>query len=1070
MNLKVVWRRLPIVTLLAAGVVLLAGAGQANAQAVITGRVVDADGAPVAFAEISIERINVGTVADLDGTYRLLVPAARVTGQREMVVARALGYRSETLEVRLSEGEVELDFTLMLDPLKLEGIVATGQALTTTRERLGYTVSTVEEEEIVDSQESNVVAALAGKAPGVWVTSATGEPGGGAFINIRGFNTWLTNNEPLFVVDGTPIDNTTFVLEDPREGVASQNRVADLNPEDIESIEILKGPAASSIYGSRGANGAILITTKSGQRGVTRFTGKLSYSWDDVNNVVDLQRQYGQGGIDGRTSWGDLLDPGTEIFDHASDIFRTGHRGGLDLSLSGGGDRTTYFLSGSFLSHQGPIVGNNQLDRWSIRLKATQWLRDNLSVSGNFAYTNQTGDLVQQGSNISGLLLSSFRTPPEFNNCRPDSDPCYTHPESGLHYSYRSPNPTSLTDSRGYDNPFWIANEIQNQTDVGRTFGNVRTDWQALDWLNLSWLLGADYSNDERFTLFPKSSSAAVEGRVFRGTFNTFNLEHTLLLTGEHTFNENLSGSLTIGQNLVQNELTQIVNQGDNVIFGAEELEFAVDRLPNEFKSRVRTDGYFAELNVDLLGQLYLSGRVRNEASSTFGPETDGRFWYPSFSAAWTFTRLPALADLGWLTFGKARLGYGVAGKAPNVFSNINQFTTQTFNDGWLTVGLESIYMGRDGVVTETTLGNTAIKPERTTEVEAGLDLAFVNSRISFGGTYYYQKTSDAILNVALPYSTGFGAVPTNGAEFENKGWEFTLDLIPIQRDNFSWEIGAFWSKNDSEVLDLLGAESIGIGFGFFGGNNRLVKDLCGPTASEPCPFGVIWGDDYVRFGRGSTVDGADIDEAFTGWQAGDLYIDDDGFPIYDPQERVIGDPNPDWLASIRNTFRIYRNLRVSFLIDHKQGGEMWNGTKGALFYFGTHGETLQYHGDGVQNYVFDGAGPGAGTEVTLDADWIGPAGLGNSFTGPGSQFVEDAGYTKLRDVSVTYGFDQDWVNRLGFNTIEVTLSGRNLKTWTDYTGNDPETNLTGQAINRGLDYFNHPQTRSFILTLNFIR
>jgi TonB-linked SusC/RagA family outer membrane protein len=1079
MNLNSIWRRLPVVTLFAAGVVLLAGAGQANAQAVITGRVVDADGAPVAFVEIAIERLNIVTVAGADGEYRLLVPAARVTGQREMVVARALGYRSETLEVQLREGEISLDFTLMLDPLKLEGIVATGQALTTTRERLGYTVSTVEAEEIVDSQESNVVSALAGKAPGVWVTSASGDPGGGAYINIRGFNTILTNNEPLFVVDGTPVDNTSFTLEDPREGVAAQNRLADLNPEDIESIEILKGPAASSIYGSAGASGAVLITTKSGRRGVTRFTGKLSYSWDNVNNSIPLQTQYGQGGLVSIASWGDELPAGTSVYDHWGEIFRTGHRATADMSLSGGSDRTTYFLSGSYSNHQGVIVGNSELDRLSVRLKATQWILDNLSVSGNFAYTNQQGDMIQQGSNTSGLLLASLRTPPEFNNCLPNNTlegtgepiPCYVNPQSGLHFSYRNPNPTSLTQGRGFDNPFWIANEIPNTTDVGRTFGNVRTDWQAMDWLNVSWILGADYANDERLTLFPKSSSGAPEGRIFRGTYRTFDIDHTLLFTAERTFNENLSGSLTLGQNLRQQEISQIVTTGDNVIFGAEELDFTVDRSPNEFKSTVRTDGYFGEANADLFGQLYLSARVRNEASSTFGPETDSRFWYPSFSAAWTFTRLAAFENVNWLSFGKARVGWGVAGKAPNVYSNIGQFTSTFFNDGWLSTGLETIYLGREGLVSESGLGNSEIKPEKTTEWEAGVDLAFLNSRVSFSGTYYYQKTTDAILNVSLPYSTGYGFIPTNGAEFENKGWEFSLDVVPVQRENFTWELGAQWSKNNSTVLSLLGdIEAVGIGFNFFGRVNNLVLNACGPNVNEPCPFGVILGDDWVKFGRGVDLGDGNIDELYPDAPAGALYIAEDGFPEYDPTERVIGDPNPDWLASIRNTFQIYRNLRVSTLLDIKHGGVMANGTKGALFFYGTHAETLPFHGDGVQNYVFDGYGPGVGTEVTLDENWAGPGGEFNTFNGPNGPFVEDAGYVKLRDVSVTYAFDQEWVNQLGFNTIEVTLSGRNLKTWTDYTGIDPESSLVGQSVNRGQDYFNHPQTRSFILTFNFIR
>lgn len=1084
MSLKGVWK-----TLLASAAFAVLFAGQANAQAVLTGRVLDADGAPVAFAEVAIERLNLATATEVDGTYRLLIPAARVSGQRETVVARALGYRSQTLEVTVTEGEMSLEFTLMLDPLRLEGVVATGQALSQTRERLGYTVDTVESEEILQSEENNIVAALAGKAPGVWVTSSAGDAGSGAFINIRGWNTLLTSNQPLFVVDGTPIDNSSFTTEGTTlAGTVTQNRAADINPEDIESIEILKGPAATSIYGSAGANGVILITTRQGQRGVTRFTGKASYSWDDVNKSADLQTQYGRGydgaaigepgtNLGGPTTsvtWGPELPAGTVVYDHSNEIWQTGHQASLDLTLSGGGDRTTYFLSGSYLNHEGPIVGNNELNKWSMRLKATQWIRDNLSVSGNFAYTNQKGDLIQTGSNTSGLLLAAWRTVPEFNNLP------YLDPETGLHRSYRVPEPTSLTSGRGYDNPFWVANEILNQTNVGRTFGNVRLDWQALDWLNASWIVGADYSNDDRFTLFPKSSSSQPLGRVWRANYRTLDIDNTILLTGEHTFNENISGSASLGWNLRQQDTDWIRTQGDNVIFGSEELDFAVDRIPNEFKSSIRNDGYFGELNVDLYNQLFLSARARNEGWSTFGPDADERFWYGSASASWTFTKALNLDPSHWFSFGKARIGYGSAGRAPNVYSNVAGFTTSVMGDGWLSNGLQSIYLGNEGVVHEQNLANTAIEPERTNEWEAGLELAFLNSRIAFTGVYYKRKTTDAIVNLPLPPSTGFGGLPSNAAEFENNGWEFILDLIPVQTDNFSWDVGFQWSTNDSEVLELcaardaegnctLGSESIGLG-GFFSGNNRVVKDLCGISAAEPCPFGIIWGEDFIRFGRedGTVVAGVNIDDTYEHTD-GDLYIAADGFPVTDPQERVIGDPNPDWLGSMRNTFRIYRNLRVSFLIDRKQGGETWNGTEGALVYFGTAASSLKYHGEGTP-HVFEGSGPGAGTEVQLNWDTWTLNGPGSGFTGPGSQFVEESSYTKLRDLSVTYAFDQPWVNRIGFNTVEVTLSGRNLKTWTDYTGIDPETNLRGQNIGRGLDYFNHPQTRSWILTFNFIR
>jgi hypothetical protein len=373
-------------------------------------------------------------------------------------------------------------------------------------------------------------------------------------------------------------------------------------------------------------------------------------------------------------------------------------------------------------------------------------------------------------------------------------------------------------------------------------------------------------------------------------------------------------------------------------------------------------------------------------------------------------------------------------------------------------------------LTSQSVLGDTAIAPEKTREFEVGLELALLDSRISGSLVYYDQKTSDAILNVPMAPSTGHIAAAGNGAEFENVGWEATLDLLLVQDRNFQWELGAIWSTNKSRVLDLKGAESVGLG-GFYTANDRVVLDRCGTSAAEPCAFGVIWGSDFVRFGRegGTVVDGVNIDEAYPNATPGALYIGEDGFPVQDDQERVIGDPNPDWLGSLRTTFRIYNNLRLTGFLDIKKGGDTYNGTKGALTYYGTHAESLPYHGEGTP-HVFEGFGPGAGQEVVLDWLTWGVFGPGNSFNGPGSQFVEDSGYVKLRELSLTYVFNQPWVARLGLSAIELTLSGVNLKTWTDYSGIDPETNLRGQSLSRGLDYFNHPQLRSWVVTVNVIR
>jgi hypothetical protein len=453
-------------------------------------------------------------------------------------------------------------------------------------------------------------------------------------------------------------------------------------------------------------------------------------------------------------------------------------------------------------------------------------------------------------------------------------------------------------------------------------------------------------------------------------------------------------------------------------------------------------------------------------------------------------------------SFGKLRVAYGEAGVAPPVFSNVTGFQKTSINDGWVNaVGLESFYLGQEGVTSEFSGGNPFIDPERTREFEGGIDLAFLNSRISFGGTYFDQKTTDAILFLPVPESSGFNSQPVNGASWTSKGWEVTLGLLPFQSRSFTWELNASWARYRTEVTELLGTVQVALGDAVFGSYQpSVIFEQCGPAADERCAFGQGWGGDFARFGRGVQVDydgdGTlnDIDAEFPGNPDGTLFIGPNGFPVEDPQNRAISDPNPNWTAGIRSTFTIFENLRITGLLDVRNGGDMWNGTKGALFSYGTHGETGPRHclngsdctaGEG-ERVTFNGAGPGAGQEVFLNTNTAGPSSDFNSFNGPsgasakvsgakecsvafGCQFVESAGFLKLRDVALTYDFTGRWVNSMSLNRISLTFVGRNLWTSTDYSGLDPESNLRGQQTGRGMEYFNNPQVRSFILQIAFI-
>lgn len=1103
----------------------------AQEPSTLTGSVVTPAGVPVEAATIFIESLNLGVLSNAQGRYILIVPASRRVGDARVDVrASQIGRTTQVQTITLQPGTQVVDFVLADDPLLLEAIVVTGVGLDIERQKLGVTINSVTSNEVALSNEVNFVAALAGKAPNVEVTSSSGDPGSSSYIRIRGANSLLGDNQPLFVVDGVPVDNSSTQIESSTSGTATTNRGADINPNDIESIEILKGAAAAAIYGSRASNGVVLITTKRGRPGTNTIQYRSSFQWNEVNKTVPLQTTFRQG-VAGNTDLGNLFgdpaynDPNTDfcidvygvptnrcpaswgipmgsapVYDHAGEVYRTGLLSDQFLSWSGGNESTDYYLSIGRMDQTGTIVGPQNYERTTVRLKAGHSFRDDLRISGNFAYTDGSGDFVQQGSNISGIQLGALRTPPNFDN-QP-----YICPESGttttgsctpgLHRTYRRPNPTSLSQGRGYDNPFWVANEITNRAKVGRTFGNVAAQYTPFEWLEVNYTLGVDYSADERVTTFPKTSATYPTGALIRADIMNMQVDHNLVATIRRTLNENTDATLSIGQSLNHQEFRRYQVDATTLILGTGQLDFTVDQTPNEFTSTVRTDGYFAQGTLDLYEQLYLTAALRMDGSNTFGGG-DKRFMYPKASAAWDFSRYVENTPL---TFAKARFAFGIAGKQPPVFSNVNAYQTANIVDGWLTTGLYTIYAGSDGVVSESTLGNDAIEPERTREWEAGLDVAFLDNRLSFGLTYYNTRTTDAILGVDVPTSTGYYGKFANAAEFRNQGWEISGTANLVETDMIGWDVAAQWAKNTSCTRDLAGTQELSL-TGFSGSTNSVVAPTTVEDDWTSCswtengttmygyPIGVHYMNDFVRYGRGSVVSGfdftgsagadVDIDAAAGAGSAGDVFLGFDGYPRQDTQSRVVGDANPNWTASIRNNIRVGDNLRISALLDFRNGGDVWNGTKGALYFFGTHKDTEPYHGEGrdetfgengfMDQYTY--AGPGAGTSVPINwTTWFWN-GIGSTFTGPAGQVIEDGGYVKLRDVSVSYSLrDQDWLSRIGFSTLDVQVIGRNLKTWTDYSGIDPESNLNGATLGRGIDYFNNPQTRSWGVNFTLTR
>lgn len=1044
---------------------------QENIQ--ISGKVTDESGQPLAGANVQIRSLTVGAATTASGEYQFKIPRSKVTQQQVELFASFIGYKSQSLKISLDSDRIIQNFSLSVDVLKMDELVVTGYGVGIEKEKLGVTIDKVRGAAIVESDEGNIVSALHGKVANVEVTSASGEPGAASYIRIRGANSITGGTQPLFVVDGTPVSNESYFSDNEtgHAGVTEMSRISDVNPEDIESMEILKGPAASAIYGSRAANGVVLVTTKKGNPGRVKLSYKTSYSWDNVNATQPLQTRWGQG-VDGEAStslpwsWGPKLGADVPVYDHENEMFETGHIVENDFIISGGNERTTYYMSLGSYRQDGTIIGNSDYRKYSMRLNASQVINEKFKVSGNFSYSDVAANRIQRGSNVSGLLIGAWRTPPDFDNSN------YLTVE-GYHRSFRLQNPTAEAGSRGYDNPYFIVNKFVNSSDVGRAYGNVKIDFDPLDWVHLCYTLGQDYSNDERRTVFPKGNSSYPNGRISRDMFNYSETDGQFTAEATRFFKPaSMRVNMLLGHQWNQRKHSQFSVFGEGIgVTGFDQVENTTSSQPYEYQYTIRDESFFGLLSVDLYNQLYLSGSLRNDGSSTFG-KSKKRHWYPKASAAWEFTQLGLFNNFkDKLNFAKARLAYGEAGQQPDEYLWLTAYSSDIYTESWIQPngGSNPNAYGFSGFHSDWIRGNENILPQRSKEWETGLDFAFWQSRVGLGLTYYSNITEDVIYILPVAPSTGFLRQIKNGGQISNKGVEINLDFQPISTKDVKWDVGLVWAKNKNNVDRLDGAEYVFLqGF----------ETSC--YAQEGYAMSIFRGSDFVRFGRGSIVtdengNSINIDHAYSGWGNGDLYIAEDGFPIYDPEDRIIGDPNPDWTGSIENSVKLFNKFTISALVDIKHGGDVFNGTKGALMYFGVHEDTDVEEADldGVvrrgKRQTFEGAGPGAGTEVFLDQDNWYAFGLGNSFTGPNSQFVEDGGYVKLREIAVAYKFVHPkltcWT---GLSDIDIRLSGRNLYTWTDYTGIDPETNISVNENWRGLDYFNHPQNRSIILTLKF--
>ena len=1085
---------------------LLVGAAStlsAQASTTISGTVTNEQGVPLPGATVLIQGTTTGAHTDDAGRYVIVVPASSANGQSGVLVARVIGYSARQVPIVLVAGSnISQNFALVVNPLNLDAVLVTGAGTSTTRERLTTTINTVDSSALTRAANpQNVVSALAGQAPNVEVRTQSGEPGASASIKIRGAASLSGTNQPLFVVDGQPIDNQTFTTQSIATGsgtnsgadasTVAPNRASDINPADIESIQILKSSAAAAIYGARAANGVVLITTKSGTPGATKYTISSTETFDRVNSPDLLQHTFVQG-LDGvaatcggpdcsvaRYSWGPAATAGTPLFDHSSELFDTGLTADNNLQVSGGNDRTTFYASGGLMNQNGYLKGpNNKYNRATIRLKGTQQVNSKLKIGGNLSYVDTRGKFVQKGSNLSGVMLGALRTPPNFDN----ED---TYLPNGLQRAYRFPNATSVAAMENavyYDNPFFVLDNPGNRSELGRSVSNLTVDYTPLEWLSVNETLGADYYNDWRLEALPLTSGGDAVGNVTRNDINNLEIDHNLIATAKHTFGTNTDLTFTVGQNLNSRRLRQIYSFGEQLIAPTPyNIQNTITPRVQEYRALRHIEAYFGQAELSLLDQLVLNVGLRNDGFSTFG-SANPRANYPKASAAWTFSNLLNHRDrTGILSYGKLHVAYGETGKEPPAYAAVTALNSTTFFGlGGFGDVLKSGINGQGALSTSLIVGNPNLKPERNKETEVGADLAFLNSKIDLSATGYNKRGSDIILSAPINASAnGSNQQVLNAATISNKGLELTLNLHPIQLPNAGWDIGVQYGRNKGKVLSLNGADFI----------NYNLEGFTGAIGTSAVGFapGVIQGADFIRCGRGITnvaIPGMgvvpDIDAVCGSAPKGALFLGPDGLPVPDATQRIIADPNPKYTMSYSSSVR-WNKISLSGLLDVRKGGSVWNGTRGVLDFFGTGIDTKNRtvtNGQYGVNYMTKNypttAGPGVNvTPFQTPDDWQNWfLSDGGGFGTVGAQFVEDGSFAKLREISLTYTLDtQMFKNLTGFSSADIRIAGRNLKTWTKYTGFDPEVNLGGaEFLTQGLDYFINPPTRSFVLSFSLSR
>lgn len=1036
----------------------------------VTGTVISAeDGEPVIGASVIIPGTSTGTTTDLDGNFSLNVPQST----KEL----SFSYVGMTTKVvAIKNGSMRI--TLDSDNKVLDDVVVTAQGMSRAEKTLGYSAVSVKSSDITVGNNANAMTSLQGKVAGMQISAMSSAPGAANNVIIRGFSSINGDNQPLYVVDGVPLQQSVVGSQGQN---LSAGGIGNIAPDDIENMTILKGAAATALYGSRAANGVILITTKSGKRGTGHnFTIAYNYGFQarQIGYLPKMQNKWGQGWNGNQTyiengSWGPVLNGSTQVYgpifnnqqliheytakeNNLIEFFEIGQQHSHNVSLNGMSEdgKMTYFLSYGYNNDNGVMPSDaDKAVRHTTSMRVTYDAAKWLKVSSNVSVANNSIDAVgmYQGTSVIDGLYEMARDV-AIRDMKDITNPFFT--------------PQAYYTPYGITNPYWALANNYNHTDSKQVFGKIQVDAKPIKDVTLSYRFGFDYTDYDRKLGYPEikvsddnvqedygyaPSNSNQAGYVYANYARRYELNHDISAAYNHNFELNSSNAIDVnamvGINMNERSATSMSSESDELTF-----ETGFWQLSNgsswttmsESQSKRRLVGLWGTLNLGWNEKLFLDYSARNDWSSTL-PIDANSFFYQGITGSYLFTEDLPKNDV--LTFGKVRVAYGQTGNDADPYMTSVRYTQGYANAYYGSDVAKFPMLGLNAFQKTSSIGSSSLKPEMTTEFEVGANFGFFNGRLGLDVTYYNRTTSDQIFTLPVDPACGYSSMVTNFGKVRNRGWELVLNTTPIRTANWRWDLNFNWAKNDNKVLSL--PESLEGGkvniYSFSAGNDAIYM-----YAEEGRPMGEFYTYLPMKTADGKTIVGAD------------------GLPIIDTNNVVDTgkNMNNDWTGGASTTISAY-GFSLSAQLDVRYGGWMFSRSKNLMQFTGN-GVVTGYNDRQpfvVPNSVYEDGTPNT-TPIHLSdgtyQDYFDGTGWGLG----GEAYLIDRSYIKLRNISLGYSLPRKWLATTKLSELSLSLFVNNVFTWTAKNNNyvDPEnTTVTGGDLAAQFgELYTNPGNRTF--------